>query len=269
MSGATRALLGASRIGVVLVLVHALTAFGCAANEGGGGGSSGFGGVGGAPLVETSTLRVAHVAVGGPGVDSPELDFNIADQGSFNGISFGRATQLATLPSDVHQLSAAEPGRMTPLANVTWELEADVRYTVAAYRERDPVDAIGLFIFDERIDGLELGRGRVLIAHGAADSAWGTLNVVDTGTNEVIAAALAPGDQAQPIDLAAGSYELGLSISSVPPTIDAGPFLIDVAADETTVLILIDEDPSDGSVEGVVYVLEPTTVGAIPAISLR
>lgn len=268
MPRATRTLLGGSRIPSILILIHAFAPLGCSLDEGGIGGSPGPGGVGGAPPLETSMLRVAHLAVGVPALDATELDFTVTDQGSFNGISFGRATPPATLPSDIHQLSVTEPGGVESLADATWELEADVRYTVVAYRKPEATGALGLFVFDEGIDDLEMGHGRVLIGNAADDSTWAMVHVVDSGTGEVVAPSLAPGDQSEPIDLEAGQYELGLSISSAPPAIDLGPFLVDVAADETTILILVDGDVTDGAVEAAVHVLESTTAGMIPAIPL-
>lgn len=262
---------GCTPISILLVLVIGLTSFGCNSLEAGGdtgGVGGGPGGAGGAGGVATAMLRVVHLAVGVPEVDATRLDFTVVDEGSFNGIAFGRASQPATLPSGMHSLDVTEPGGGQLLASVTWELEADGRYTVVAYRDSSESTTTGLMLFDGSADGLAIGSGRVLMGHGADDSTWAMVDVVDSDANEVLAAGLVLGSQTEAIDLAAGEHELGFSVASPPPAIDKGPFPIDVSADETLVIIVVDGDVVDQSVDATVYILGPDTTGMVPAIPL-
>lgn len=211
-------------------------------------------------------LRVVHLAVGVPGVDEPRLDFTVVDEGSFNGIAFGRASQRALLPAGVHRLHVTGPGGGQPLATLTWDLEVDARYTVVAYRDSSEASSTGLILFEEGSDGRPIDRGWVLIGHGADDSTWSTMALVDSDANQVLATGLVLGSRAEPIELPPGSYDLGFSVSSPPPAIDEGPLRIDVTIDETLLFIVVDGDIVDGSVDLAVYVLEPDTTGMIPAV---
>lgn len=248
------------------IAVLGLVVFGCASSSGGGGGAGGEAGAGG---IAPSILRVAHLAVAVPEADAARLDFTVVDQGSFNDIAFGRASGRATLAAGTHRVDATEPGGGPPLASVTWELEPEGRYTVVAYRNSGEAISTGLIVFDEGTEGLEAGRGRIVIGHGADDSTWATVDVVDSDASEVLATGLVLGGQTAPIDLAAGPRELGFSVSSVPPVIDEGPFPVDVSTGETTVLLVVDGDLVDASVDATVYILEPNTTGMIPAIPLE
>jgi len=261
---------GCCPISIVSVLVLGLAVFGCSNSSGGGeGGAAGGGGEGGAGGLATSMLRVVHLAIGVPEIDAARLDFTVVDEGSFNDIAFGRASQRATLPAGMHELNVTEPGGGAPLGSVSWELEPEIQYTVVAYRNSGASSMTDLIVFDEGTDGLEVDSGRVLVGHGADDSTWATVDIVDADASEVLAADLALGGQTEPIDLVAGQHQLGFSVSSPPPTIDEGPFTIDVSADVTSVLIVVDGDLVDASVDATVYVLEPDTMGMIPAIPLE
>ena len=254
------------------IAVLGLVLFGCSSSSGGGGGTAAGGGAGGetgAGGMVPSTVRVAHLAVAVPEVDAARLDFTVVDQGSFNDIAFGRASGRATLAAGMHRVEATEPGSGSPLASVTWELEPEGRYTVVAYRNSGEAASTGLVVFDEGTEGLEVDHGRVVIGHGVDDSTWATVAVVDSDASEVLATGLVLGGQTVPIDLVAGPHELGFSVSSVPPMIDEGPFPVDVSTGETTVLIVVDGDFVDASVDATVYILEPDTAGMIPAIPLE
>lgn len=253
---------------MVALLALALGSWGCSSFSGGGG-FGGFGGAGGVGGTPTSTLRVAHLAVDVPQADDTRLDFSIKDEGSFNAISFGRASRAPSLASGMVQVEVTQPGGGFPLASVSVELEADVRYTVAAYRNSDEASGTGLMVFDEGTEGLEPGSGRVVVGHGVDDDAWATVDVVDVDTNEVLASDIPLGGQSGPLDFSAGEQRLGFAVSSVPPAIDDGPYRISVAADETAVVMVVDRDVADASVDAAVYLLEPDTSGMIPAVPLE
>jgi hypothetical protein len=254
-----------SAIHLLSLLALGLGAWGCS-DSSGGGGFGAFGGAGGVGGMPTSMLRVAHLAAGVPEVDDTRLDFTVVDEGSFNSISFGRASRAASLASGVVQVDVTEPGGGLSLASVSVELEADVQYTVAAYRNSDEANGTGLMVFDEGTDGLESGLGRVVIGHAAEDSTWASVDVVDVDTDEVLVSDLGLGEQSEPLDFSAGEHRLGFSTSSVPPAIDEGPFRIAVSANQTAVVIAVDRDVADASVDAAVYVLEPNTSGVIPVI---
>jgi hypothetical protein len=245
-----------------------LTLVGCDASggdfgPGGTGGAAGTGGMGGS---DTAMLRVAHFAPEVPMASATEADFTIADEGSFNSIGFSRVSQYATLPSGSHVVSVTEPGGREPLASMTLELEVDGQYTVVAYRDSREVTAMGLMLFEENTDGLAMDRGRVLVGHGADDSSWRVLSVVDADTDEVYALDLAFGNQAEPADLVADEYVVGFDVSPPSPMIDEGSFRLDVNAGQLSILVVVDNDTVDESVEEAVYAIGPNTSGPVPAL---
>jgi hypothetical protein len=256
----------------LFVLVVGLASFGCNFSSGGdlgdggstgGGGSGGAGGAGGA---DPAMLRVAHLAPEVPRSGATEVDFTIVDQGSFNSIGFGRVSRYGALSSGVYFLAVTEPGGGPPLATLMPDLEAGVRYTVVAYRDSG---AMSLMLFEERTDGLGIERGLVLAAHAADDSSWGALHLINAGTDEVLAADLAFGIVSDPIDLVAGEYELGFAVASPPPAIDRGPFRASVEAAQSLILVVVDADTADESVDPSVYILTPDTIGMITATPLE
>lgn len=258
---------------ILFLVLLDIGSLGCGSSDSGGsggrGGTGGEGGAGGAGGVPTSMLRVVHLAARAPVLGAAQLDFAVVDQGSFNGIAFGRASQWAILPSGLHRLDVTEPGSEEALATLTSELEADARYTVVAYRDASQSNSIGLLLFDYVSQDPVLDRGQVRIAHAADDPTWMTMAVVDADANVVLASGLVLGSRSDPLDLPAGTYQLGFSVSSLPPAIDHGPFPIEVTAGERLFLIVVDRDPVEGSVDLAVYVLGPDTAGMIPTIPLE
>lgn len=259
----------------LLALAIGLASFGCDPSFSGGppggglagmGGSGGGGGAGGA---DTAMLRVVHLAPEVPRSGATEVDFTIADEGSFNSIGFGRASRYGRLSSGVHAVSVTEPGGGAPLASVMPDLEAGFRYTVVAYRNSGEASAMSLMLFEENTDGLGMDSGRVLAGHAADDSSWGVVHLINAGNDEVLAADLVFGTEGDPIDLVAGEYDLGFSVASPPPTIDHGPFRVSVEAAQPLILVVVDTDTIDGSVDPTVYTLTPDTMGMVTATPLE
>jgi hypothetical protein len=226
--------------------------------------SGGSGGEGGADGTDMPMLRVAHLAPEVPAAGATRLDFDIVDEGSLNGFGFGRVSDYAALPPGTHTITASRAGTSTQrLGRLTTRLETEGRYTVVAYRDSTEPSALGLLIIDESTVGLAADRSRLLIVHGAGDSAWSTVNVVDADTDDVYAADLMFANQAEPVELLAGAYRLGFDVAPPSPMIDEGPFAVNLLGDEALILLVVDTDTVEASVTAAVYVLGPDTIGSI------
>lgn len=245
----------------LFTLAMGLLLGGCSSSSGGSGGGGGTAGT------DMPMLRVAHLAPEVPSAASTRLDFEIANEGSLNGFSFGRVSDYAALPPGIHTVSASKAGTSTQrLARLTARLELEGRYTVVAYRDSSEPSAMDLLIIDETTVGLSVDRGRLLIVNGADDSSWSGPNVVDADTDEVYAANLMFATQAAPVDLLAGEYSLGLDALPPSPIIDEGPFGVNLEAEQPFILVVVDTDTVDASVAAAVYVIGPTTAGSISAL---
>lgn len=251
-----------------LGLAVCLALGGCSSSSSGGfGGFGGTGGGGGMEGAETAQLRVAHFAPEVPSAGATDIDFNIVDEGSFNSIGFGQVTQYAVLRTGIHSVTAREPGaRGEPSASVTPELSVDEQYTILGYRHSREAGAMGLLLFEESVSGLAVNNGRLLIGHGADDSSWPALDVVDADTDEVLAADLLFGSLTEPIDLVAGEHRFGLYVASSLPRVERGRFRVNVEMGEVVILIVVDNDTVDASVDAAMYSIGPNTTGSVSAL---
>ncbi len=230
--------------------------------SGGAGGIGGAGGEGGQAIV-TAMLRVAHFAADVPAANATEVDFFVVGEGSFNSIGFGRVTQYGSVPVGPVVVEARALGGGALLATASDDLEAGGRYTFVAYRDRAEPSEMSLMRFDEEVSDLDPARGRVWVGHGVDDTSWATVQLILADAAEVPIAPLAFGEQAAPLDLDAGPHDLGFDTTPPSPTIDYGPFTIDVVGGETLILFAIDRDPIDESASAEVFPIRSGTTGTV------
>lgn len=247
----------------LLELAIGIALIGCNSSSGmiGTGATGGGGGMGGS---ETAMLRVAHFASDVPLASATEMDFVIPGEGSFNSIGFGQVAQYATVRTGRHIVSANEPGAGGELlSSITAPLEIDGRYTIVAYRDSREAAALGLMILEEETAGLAMGSGRVLIGHAADDNSWQTVNVVDFESDQVFAADLVFRGQTVPRDLVAGEYLFDFDVLAPVPIAAQGLFRLNVETGQSSLLIVVDHEVMDESVDVAVYAIGPTTVGPV------
>lgn len=254
---------GRTRTSGLFALAMGVVVTGCGSSSGGSDGD-GFGGAGGAGGAETAMLRVAHLAPDVPAAGATEVDITIVDEGSLRSFSFGRVSAYTTLPTGLHTLRVTEPvvgGEL--LASITPELELDGWYTVIAFRDSREAGEMSLMLVEESTVGLATDSGRIVVGHVADDSSWAAVNVVDSDTDEVLAANLGFGERSEPSDQVAGQYSLGFDVSPPSPMIDEGPFRVNVDAEQPSILVVVDNDTADESVDAAVYAIGSDTAGLI------
>jgi hypothetical protein len=105
-----------------------------------------------------------------------------------------------------------------------------------------------------------------VVGHGADDSSWPAVNVVDADTSAVLIADLMLGAQSESVELVAGDYALRFDGSSPPPTIEQGPFRANIEPRQSLILFVVDEDTVDDSVGAAVYAIGPDAKGSVPPL---
>lgn len=209
-------------------------------------------------------IRVAHLAPEVPTADDTSVDFVIVDEGSFTAVGFAEVSGYVTLPPDAYFLDVLPAGTSgEPLASTVATLARGGVYTVVAYRDSGESSLTNLFMFEQSTNALAVDRGRVVMANGADDSSWQVVNVVDADTDVVLVSDLLFGTQSDPSDISAGELSFGFDVVPPSPAIDEGPFSAEVVAGEYSILIAVDNDTVDGSVDPSVYAIGPMTEDAI------
>lgn len=222
----------------------------------------GMGGSGGSNL---AMLRVAHLAPEMPAKEDTTVDFVIVDEGAFTGVPFARVSAFTSLSPDFYTIHVVPAGTADePLATTVPTLEAGRRYTLVAHRASGETGSLGFFLFEHDTSGLVPDSGRVVMGHGVDDSSWQSVDVVDTEAEEVLIEDLAFGAQSNPTARPEGVLDFGFDVApSSSSTIDAGPFSFDVPGGAYSVLVVVDQDTADGSVDSAVFAIEPMTEGSI------
>jgi hypothetical protein len=231
---------------------------GCLGLNGGTGGTGGIGGTGGA---EMASLRAAHLAVEVPSADNTALDFNILGEGSFVAVPFANVTENTPLFPDVYVVEVTPAGAPDEvLSTVTPRLAVGASYTLVAYRDPSQEGSLSIFVFED------LGEnevGQVAFGHGVDDSNWSTISVVNADTEDILAEDLLFGTQVNLGDAPQGRLSFGFDVSPPPSAIDDGPYSIDVEPDSYTIIVPVDNDVVDGSVDSAVYAVDRQSIESI------
>lgn len=216
---------------------------------------------------ETSLLRVAHLAPELPTPASSFVDFDISGVGSFNSFEYRRVSAYAEVSPGLRVIAVTRAGTSTELlARITPRLELGGLYTVIAYRDERESSAMNLMLIEERVDGLGVESGRLVVGHAADDSSWPAMDVVEQETSSVLVADLPFGESSDSVDLNESGQSLRFEASSPPPIVVAGPFRILVEAEEPSIVFVADEDTAEGSVRAAVYWIGPNSTGLIEAL---
>lgn len=248
------------KLGLALTVAMAAASLGCAADEG-------VGGPNGETELSKPKIRFAHLAPDLPAADDTALDFLIEDEGSFTDVAFGSVTPYVNVePLSYFIDILAAGGNREVLATLDPSLELGDVYTVVTYRDSREAGQMGVLLINERTDGLLFTDARFVIAHCVDDSTWQTVNLVDADTDELIAEGLALGTESGPVDRFEEVLNFGFDVLPPSPEIDEGPFSASSPAETVSVLVAVDRDTSDGSVDAEIYALGPTTRGPISTL---
>jgi len=244
----------------------------------GGAGGTGTGGVGGAAGMGGSQgvgmIRFAHLAPELPTPENTEVDILMDGVPVVQDLAFGVATEFITFPAGINTFvpvpaGATEPGFLQAgvgLADgsiLTLVLVSAVNFIGAPAMFGIP--------FSGSLEELPPGSGRVMIGHGADDSLLDPVGVVNADAcPPPIIDQLGIGGPSLPIDLPAGTIDVGLSLRPAEDdgcTIAAGPFVAPVAADVVSLFIAVDTDTADESLAPVIYSLVGDASGTIPTLA--
>lgn len=239
---------------------------------GGVGGAAGVGGMGGSQGV--GMIRFAHLAPELPSSGNTEVDILMDGIPVVQDLAFEVATEFITFPAgsntfDIVPAGATEPG----FVQVGVGLADGAVLTFVLARAVNFIGAPAMFAipFSGSLEGLPPGSGRVMIGHGADDSLLDPVGVVNADTcPPPIIDGLGIGGPSLPIDLPAGTIDVGLSLRPAQDdgcTIAAGPFAAQVAAGVVSLFIAVDTDTADESLAPVVYSLVGDASGTIPTLA--
>ncbi len=266
-------------LGFAMVAAAALAVVGCGDDEengtggtGGAGATGGAGGSGGAG--EMAMVRVAHLAPEVPSAENTGVDILLDGAASgIENLQFGNSTGYVSLPAGSYTFGVAPTGSTTSVLDVPATLPAGGIFTVVAYRDSAAAVPVDVLLFDESLMGLASGSGRVLVGHGADAAAVDPVDIV-TDADAVVVDELAFGTVAGPLDLPAGTVNIGFDTDTAASgggmdandVLDVGPLAAPVTADVVTLLVAVDTDTTEGLVPAI-YALLPDTEGAISTLS--
>lgn len=241
--------------GLGIVAAVALAAMGCG-DDGTPAGSGGTGGTGGMPM-PTANVTAVHLApeVPNAGDTAVALFVNGTEATDLGTLEYSQSTGKIALPVGTYDIGIGQPGDDSPLLSVDGvELSEGDDLVIVAYRTNAelPVD---VFVFVNSTEGLEAGSGRVFVGHGANDSALDTVNI--SLGEDPDCSTLIPGfmfETTAPdggLDLPADTYQIGFDLTPEDDNdcADFGPVGVPVTANVVSILIAVDEDTTDTSVD--------------------
>jgi len=240
--------------GLGIVAVAALAALGCGDDD-----SGGAAGSGGMPMAMANVTAV-HLAPEVPSAESTAvaLFVNGAEATDLGTLEYSESTGKIALPVGTYDIGIGLPGGAAPLLQLDdVELTEGADLVVVAYRTNAELP-VNVFVFVNSTDGLEAGNGRVLVGHGANDSALDPVNVslgedpeCSTLIPGFVFETTAPAEGV--LDLPEGTYKLGFDVTLEDENAcaDVGPVDVPVTPDVVSILIAVDENTEDSSeVEG-------------------
>ena len=234
----------------------------------GDGGEGGPGGTGGNRT--EPELRFAHLAPEVPSAADTAVDLLVDGETMVEELRFGWAADFVTLPAGEHELGIAIAGESEPIFTAPVELENGDVLTVVAYRVSAADPPLDVFMLDGRLDELQPGHGRVVLAHGADAAVLSVVDVIIAADGACPPAlvsgfefgeqwTLAPDPQAMSFPLALSAPD-GDCIPALPP------LSATVAADVATLWIAVDRDTGP-NLRPAMYVLVGDASGAIPDLN--
>ena len=247
---------------VSVIAALALGLAGCGDDSGTTGGTAGTGGGG---TEGEATVMAAHFApeVPAPGDTAVAIYVNGEEVTDLGTLSYGQSTGRVTLPAPAtYDIGIGLPGGDGPLLELEGVALADGDDIAAvAYRTTGDLP-VALFTYNLSTEGLPSGSGRVFVSHGANDSVLNPVDIIltDEGAcpepllDQLAFGETRPGDGDANIDLPADTYNLGFDLDPGDCTAELG-FSAPVTADVTTLVVAVDEDTTDESINPQVWAI--------------
>ena len=247
---------------VSVIAALALGLAGCGDDSGTTGGTAGTGGGG---TEGEATVMAAHFApeVPAPGDTAVAIYVNGEEVTDLGTLSYGQSTGRVTLPAPAtYDIGIGLPGGDGPLLELEGVALADGDDIAAvAYRTTGDLP-VALFAYNLSTEGLPSGSGRVFVSHGANDSVLNPVDIIltDEGAcpepllDQLAFGETRPGEGADNLDLAADTYNLGFDLDPGDCTAELG-FSAPVTADVTTLVVAVDEDTTDESINPQVWAI--------------
>lgn len=240
-------------MGTVAAMALAVAGCGDDSGSGGSGGTAGMGGMGGMDA-GTANVTAVHLAPEVPSAESTAvaLFVNGEEQTALGTLEYSQSTGKIPLPVGTYDVGVGVPGGDEPLLELEGvELTDGDDLVVVAYRTNGELP-FDVFVFANSTEGLQAGQGRVLVGHGANDSA---LDPVDVSLGEdPDCSTLLPGFEfgttapdGAGLDLDEDTYQIGFDLTPEDENecADFGPVGVPVTPDVVSILVAVDEDTTD------------------------
>ena len=161
------------------------------------------------PTPDLQRLRIVHLSPDAPPVE-PLLDGN--GRSEFGQIAFPGSSSYASLIANEAELDVTVDGTLnTSVLNAALTFEPGASYTAVAINR---VSSIGALFFQDDKRGLAAGDIRVRAIHGAPDVGQvDVLAVAADGSTSMLLANVDTGTAAEPFDLPAGAYTVGVDLN--------------------------------------------------------
>lgn len=207
---------------------------------------------------DTANVKVVHLAPEVPGADT-NVDILVNGNTAIEDLEYGEATDRVPLAAGDYTFGIAVAGSTDAVISFPATLANGDDLTVVAYR--DPDNVVAVFVFSNSTAQLAPGFGRVFVGHGADDSVLDPVNiaVVDGDTCSTLIPDFAFGTT-QPadgvLDLAAGTVNIGFDVADGCAP-EAGPVPVPVNGDVVSILVAVDEDTNDMSLDPELWAIIP------------
>jgi len=253
-------------ISIVAALAFGLVGCDSSSTSNGGGtagaaGDAGSGGVGGGTEGE-ATVMAAHFAPEVPAAGDTAVAIYVDGEEvtALGTLSYGQSTGRVTLPAPAtYDIGIGLPGGDGPLLELEGVALADGDDIAAvAYRTSGDLP-VALFTYNLSTEGLPSGSGRVFVSHGANDSLLNPVDIIltDEGAcpppllDQLAFGETKPDDG---LDLPTDTYNLGFDLDPGDCTAELG-FSAPVTADVTTLVVAVDDDTTDESINPQVWAI--------------
>ena len=217
----------------------------------------------------TGSITAVHLAPEVPAAGMTDVTVYVNGEAAAV-IAYGESTgrvDLAAGEDYAIGLGTAETELLT-LDPFTMPEGADL--VAVAYRTNDE-PPVGVWVVDIATEGLVAGSGRVFVGHGANDSLLNPVDIIVTDEGAcpeplldqfAFGTMTAPGDA----DLPAATYNLGFDLDPGDCTAEV-EFSAPVAADLSTIVVAVDEDTTDESLDPQVWAIVDASAAPVSLIA--
>ena len=262
-------------VGIVAAAALALTGCGDDATGTGGtagsGGTAGDGGTGG-DGPGTGSVTAVHLAPEVPAAGMTDVTIYVNGEATELVIAYGESTGRVDLLAGEEYaigLGTADDELLT-LDPFTMPEGADL--VAVAYRTNEALP-VAVWVFDNSVGDVPADNGRVIVAHGANDTALNPVNISlgseDTECSTLIPdlafASSFPAADEPNFYLPADSYPIGFDVAD-DECPEVGPVDVPVTPDVTSIVVAVDENTVDGELAPQLWAIVDASADPIPLI---